>query len=92
MKIGLGIYPAISYKKSVTTANYEKDAGKPQEVTALMVHSWETANKVYHIREQMNTAAKATAVIKDHFNKNKTTVETTETSPNQVKKVRSGKV
>ena len=91
MKIGLGIYPAISYKKSVTTANYEKDAGKPQEVTALMVHSWETANKVYHIREQMN-AAKATAVIKDHFNKNKTTVETTETSPNQVKKVRSGKV
>lgn len=33
----------------------------------------------------MKTATKATAAIKNHFNKSKRTVETTETSPDLVK-------
>ena len=58
-------------RKSVTTANREEDVRKPQEVADLMTHSLATAGKVYHMREKMKIAAKATAAIKNHFNKKK---------------------
>ena len=56
-------------RKSVTTANREEDVREPQEVADLMTHSLATAGKVYHMREKMKTTAKATAAIKNHFNK-----------------------
>ena len=68
-------------RKSVTTANREENVGEPQEVADLMAHSLETAGKAYHMREKMKTAAKATATIKNHFDKRKRTAETNETSP-----------
>ena len=75
-------------RKSVTTANREENVGEPQEVADLMAHSLETAGKVYHMREKMKTAAKATATIKNHFDKRKRTGETNETPPDPVKKER----
>ena len=51
----------------------------------LMANSLATADKVYHMQEKMKTATKATAAIKNHFNKSKRTVETTETSQDLVK-------
>ena len=75
-------------RKSVTTANREENVGEPQEVADLMAHSLETAGKVYHMREKMKTAAKATATIKNHFDKRKRTAETNETSPEPVKNER----
>ena len=80
-RIGQEIYPAILYEESVTTANREENVGEPQQVANLMAHSLETAGKVYHMREKMKTAAKATATIKNHFDKRKRTAETNETSP-----------
>ena len=75
-------------RKSVTTANREENVGEPQEVADMMAHSLETAGKVYHMREKMKTAAKATATIKNHFDKRKRTAETNETSPEPVKNER----
>ena len=48
-----------------------------------MAHSLETTGKVYHMREKMKTAAKATATIKNHFYERKRTAETNETSPDR---------
>ena len=87
-RIGQEIYPAILYEESVTTANREENVGEPQQVADLMAHSLETAGKVYHMREKMKTAAKATATIKNHFDKRKRTAETNETSPEPVKNER----
>ena len=77
-------------RKSLTTANREEDVGNPQDVAELVVHSIATPGKVY-MCEKMKTAANAAAAIRNHFNKNERTVETTkvsfETSPDPVKKV-----